>query len=289
MSKSNATNQLAASSSSSIGSALSAQSNSNVKNRPPQTNFIEKNKNLSRFKSGGSKLNNDTSNSIVIRYLNDVDSKKINLKATYSVQNSKNNYSGKENVDKDDENEVAKLIIESEATLNDQAPADVDISIISNHSSIVTDSRPKLISDFFIKTAQTNAQFTLPPIQSEQFKEPDTKSFDIQDEKLESILRKSENCDLLRSVLFTDEHFEKIALPITQTGSTYENENKRAFTPPVNEKSIHVLEQGNQYQYSPSKAGIEATGFNEFQNDDEVNILEFDTGKYKFRSEFLQK
>ncbi len=274
MSSAKSSNQLAASSSSSINSTGSSI---NTKNRQT-TNFIEKNKNLSRFKSGSNKYPTENTNSIVIKYLNDVDNKKPNLKATYNVQTKANDQ---------DDNQIADIIIESVAIVNDQGPTEVDISIISNHSSIVTESKKKLCSDFFIKPVQEKTEFFLPQIHKEQFKQVDSEMFDTQqDNKMENILRTSENCDLLRSVLFT---YENKQSPIISFSDQNEK-NHRAFTPPVNDKTEFVLEQGNQYQDSFQKYEKELSKLlEESQDNADVNISQYNAEKSKIRSEFLQK
>jgi hypothetical protein len=236
---------------------------------------------LSRFKPGSNKYGSENSNSIVIKYLNDVDNKKstttttTNLKATYSVQAIGNDQ---------DDNQIADVIIESVAIVNDQGPTDVDISIISNHSSIVTESKSKLKSDFFIKPTHSKLQVILPPIQNEKFKEADVEMLDMHEDTLENIIRTSQNCDLLRSVLFTSENVDENKPPMSQSV------NQRAFTPPVNEKSNFVLEQGYQYQ-DTSRKNERSRFLDESQNNnnDDVNISQFNADKSKFRSEFLQK
>jgi hypothetical protein len=246
-------------------SLSSSNTNASTKSK---TNFIEKNKNLV---SKSSKINAAANqNEIIIKCLNEIDDQKIitlSSKTTISIeqqQYGKHFQSDKEN------------------------QKDEEISIISDHSSILSETNRKKRQSNSSKTSLNDREIPI-EIQSVQNQE--------NDKKYESILRTSQNCDTLRNMLFND-------------NDNIDNTNNRAFTPPVSEKSPkdphnsfhlefepHLNENdylldfvsNKKESYLNNQGSCDDYRHSIEFNDTELNILKQDANKSKIRSEFIQK
>ena len=277
----NAPNHLALSSTSSINTTNSMNNSNNIKNRSQTINFIERNKNLSRFKVGkdNSASTND-SESIIIRCLNEIDSNnKFTSQTTIAIHQN---------------TEITSM---PPIDLNNEQP--VDISIISNQSSILTDQKQpeSCRAEFFTGESITNNLKQVAAISDTIIAE------NKQCKDLKNLAQTSHKCDLLRSELFKNaenQTLNQFSPPIGEILLVEEKSNpteqqNRAFTPPVSEKSIFIhLEQGNEQNqwvdnsrrhsvYSELNKSVQQS-FSE-----EVNILKFDSDRNKARTDILSK